>query len=139
MNQIIANREGISTMNRSNANGFAQVAERTGLVIMGALSGLYVAALMAKIDIEEIKSVGVLFLVILYGSVGFYLGTNLPSLPSGVSRRVFSDGDSRPRTNLIALVSGTGTLIAALAALMSVSMIVLDEIPPVTWRRPELI
>jgi hypothetical protein len=133
MNQIIANRKGISTMKRSNANGFAQVAERTGLAIMGALSGLYVAALVAKIDIEEINSVGVLFLVILYGSVGFYLGTNLPSLPSGVSGRVFSGGDSRPRTNLIALVSGTGTLIAALAALMSVSMIVLDEIPPVTW------
>ena len=76
-------------MNGSHVNGFAQVAERTGFAIMGALSGLYVAALMAKIDIEEINSVGVLFLVILYGSVGFYLGTNLPSLPSGVSRRVF--------------------------------------------------
>jgi hypothetical protein len=72
-------------------------------------------------------------LVILYGSVGFYLGTNLPSLPSGVSRRVLSDSGSRPRTNLITLASATGTLIAALAALMSVSMIVLDEIPPVIW------
>jgi hypothetical protein len=37
---------------------------------------------MAKMDIEEISSVGVLFLVILYGSVGFYLGTNLPHPPS---------------------------------------------------------
>src|SRR5258708_37885068 len=60
-------------------------------------------------------------------------GTNLPSLPSGVSRRVLSDSGLRPRTNLIALASATGTLIAALAALMSVSMIVLDEIPPVIW------
>ncbi len=120
-------------MNGSHVNGFAQVAERTGFAIMGALSGLYVAALMAKIDIEEINSVGVLFLVILYGSVGFYLGTNLPSLPSGVSRRVLSDSGSRPRTNLIALASATGTLIAALAALVSVYMIVLDEIPPVIW------
>jgi|SRR5882757_5473124 len=133
MNQTIANREGISTMNRSHANGFAQVAERTGLAIMGALSGLYVAALMAKTDIEEINSVGVLFFVILYGSVGFYLGINLPSLPSGVSRRVLTDGDSRSKTNLVALASATGTLIAALAALISVSMIVLDEIPPVIW------
>src|SRR5467141_4541533 len=116
MNQIIANREGISTMNGAHANGFAQVAERTGLAIMGALSGLYVAALMAKLDLEEINSVGVLFLVILYGSVGFYLGTNLPSLPFGVSRRVLFDSGSRPRTNLIALASATGTLIAALAA-----------------------
>ena len=120
-------------MNGSHVNGFAQVAERTSFAIMGALSGLYVAALMAKIDIEEINSVGVLFLVILYGSVGFYLGTNLPSLPFGVSRRVLSDSGSRPRTNLIALASATGTLIAALAALLSVYMIVLDEIPPVIW------
>ena len=120
-------------MNGSHVNGFTQVAERTGFAIMGALSGLYVAALMAKLDIEEINSVGVLFLVILYGSVGFYLGTNLPSLPFGVSRRVLSDSGSRPRTNLIALASATGTLIAALAALLSVYMIVLDEIPPVIW------
>src|SRR5258706_12603412 len=91
MNQIIANREGTSRMNGSHVNGFAQVAKRTGFAIMGALSGLYVGALMARIDIEEINSVGVLFLVILYGSAGFYLGTNLPSLPSGVSRRVLSD------------------------------------------------
>ena len=95
-------------MNRSHANGFSQVAERTGLAIIGALSGLYVAALMAKADIDEINSLGILFLVILYGSVGFYLGTNLPSLPPGVSRSVLSDGDSRPRTNLIALASATG-------------------------------
>src|SRR6267142_3725867 len=119
MNQIIANREGTSTVNGSHVNRIAQVAESTGFAIMGALSGLYVAALMAKMDIEEINSVGVLFLAILYGSVGFYLGTNL----SG----------SRPRTNLIALAGATGTLIAALAALVSVYMIVLDEIPPVIW------
>jgi len=120
-------------MNGSHVDGFAKVAERTGFAIMGALSGLYVAALMAKLDIEEINSVGVLFLAILYGSVGFYLGTNLPSLSSGESRRVLSDSGLRPRTNLIALASATGTLIAALAALVSVYMIVLDEIPPVIW------
>src|SRR5260370_10282905 len=90
MNQIIANREGTSTVNGSHVNGFAQVAESTGFAIMGALSGLYVAALMAKMDIEEINSVGVLFLLILYGSVCFYLVTSLPSLPSGVSRRCLS-------------------------------------------------
>src|SRR5262250_1849413 len=98
-------------MNRSHANGFSQVAERTGLAITGALSGLYVGALMAKADIEEINSLGFLFLVILYGSVGSYLGINLPSLASGVSRSVLSDGDSRPKTTLIALASSTGTLI----------------------------
>jgi hypothetical protein len=130
MNQIIANGEGASTMNRSHVNGFAQVAERTGFTIMRALSGLYVAALMAKIDIEEINSVGVLLLVIRYGSVGLYLGTSLPSLPSGVSHSVLSDS---VRENLIALASATCTLIAALAARVSVYMIVLDESLPIIW------
>jgi hypothetical protein len=130
MNQIIANREGTSTMNGSHVNGFAQVAERAGFTIIGALSGLYVAALMAKIDIEEINSVGVLLLVIRYGSVGLYLGTSLPSLPSGVSHSVLSDS---VRENLIALASATCTLIAALAARVSVYMIVLDESLPIIW------
>jgi hypothetical protein len=112
-------------VNRSHVNGFAQVVERIGLAVMGALSGLFVAALLAKINIEQIDSIGVLFLVILYGSVGFYLGANLPSLSS--------DNSSRLRANLIALASASGTLIAALATLVSVCMIVLDEIPPVIW------
>jgi hypothetical protein len=100
---------------------------------MGALSGLFVAALAAKMDIEEINSIGVLFVVILYGSFGFYLGTNLPSPPYGVSYRVLSGSGPRPKTYIIELVSATGTLIAALATFISVSMIVLDEIPPVIW------
>jgi hypothetical protein len=125
MNPMIANRKDTSTVNRSHINGFARVVERIGLAVMGALSGLFVAALAAKINIEEINTIGVLFLVILYGSVGFFFGTNLPSLSS--------DNGSRLRTKLIALASATGTLIAALATLVSVYMIVLDEIPPVIW------
>ena len=117
-------------MNGSHVNGFAQVAETTGFAIMGALSGLYVAALMAKIDIEEINSVGVLLLVTRYGSVGLYLETSLSSLPSGVSHRVLSDS---VRENLFALASATCTLIAALAARVSVYMIVLDESLPIIW------
>jgi hypothetical protein len=42
-----------------------------GLAIMGALCGLFVAALVAKANIEAINSTGVLFSVVLYGSAAF--------------------------------------------------------------------
>jgi hypothetical protein len=110
--------------------GFAQVMERVGLAIMGALCGLFVAAMVAKADIEEINSLGALFSAVLYGSFGFYLGTNIPSLSSS---RTFSNAGSGPKTNPIALASATGTFVAAVAALVSVYMIIFDETPPVIW------
>src|SRR5882724_12940556 len=58
--------------------------------------------------------------------------TFLPCLPA-YHAAFLSDSGSRPSTNLIALAGATGTLIAALAALVSVYMIVLDEIPPAIW------
>jgi hypothetical protein len=114
-------------------SGFAQAIERIGLAIVGALCGFYVAALVARANNEAINSVGVLFPVVLFGSIGFYLGTNIPSLPSGAARRAPSESGSAPRTNPIALASSTGTFLAAVAALVSVYMIVFDEVPPVIW------
>src|SRR5258705_11883543 len=113
---------------RYHFNGFAQVMERIGLAIMGALCGLFVAAMVAKADIEEINSLGALFSAVLYGSLGFYVGTNIPSLSSSHS---FSNTGSGPKT--IALASAIGTLVAAVAALVSVYMIIFDETPPVIW------
>jgi hypothetical protein len=107
--------------------------ERIGLAIMGALCGLFVAALVAKANIEEINSLGVLFSVIMCGSIGFYVGTNIPSLSSGAPHRTFSNTASSRRTTPIALASATGTFLAAVAALVSVYMIIFDETPPVVW------
>jgi hypothetical protein len=126
----MASRIDTTTINRSRVNRFAQVMERIGLAIMGALCGLFVAALVAKAEIPEIDSMGVLFSAILYGSIGFYLGTNIPSLSSASTRPFFSTGS---RMNPIALASATGTFVAAVAALLSVYMIIFDETPPVTW------
>ena len=117
-----------TTVNGSHLNGFAQVIERIGLAIMGALCGLFVAAMVAKADIEEINSFGALFSAVLYGSFGFYLGTNIPSLTSSPT---FSNAGSGPKT--IALASAIGTFVAAVAALVSVYMIIFDETPPVIW------
>jgi lysylphosphatidylglycerol synthetase-like protein (DUF2156 family) len=124
----MASRADAATPARYHLNGFAQVMERIGLAIMGALCGLFVAAMVAKADIEEINSLGALFSAVLYGSLGFYLGTNIPSLSS--SRTISSTGLA-PKT--IALASATGTFVAAVAALVSVYMIIFDETPPVIW------
>jgi hypothetical protein len=131
---IMLNGIDTSTVPHSHLNGFAQAIERIGLAIMGALCGLFVAALVAKANIEAINSIGVLFSAVLYGSVGFYLGTNIPSLPAGATGRSLSHGRSGPpKAFPIALASGAGTFLAAFAALVSVCMIVFDEAPPVIW------
>jgi hypothetical protein len=123
----MANRADAAEPARYHLNGCAQVMERVGFAIMGALCGLFVAAMVAKADIEKINSLGALFSALLYGSLGFYLGTNIPSLSSS---RTFSTGSS-PKT--IALASAIGTFVAAVAALVSVYMIIFDETPPVMW------
>src|SRR5450631_3193879 len=66
-------------------------------------------------------------------SIGFYLRTNIPLLPSGAACRAHSESGSAPRTNPIALASAIGTFLAAVAALVSVYVIVFDEDPPVIW------
>jgi hypothetical protein len=127
---IMANRAEAPAPTRYHLNGFAQVMERIGLAIMGALCGLFVAAMVAKADIEEINSLGALFSAVLYGSVGFYVGTNISSLSSSST---FSNPGSGPKTNPIALASAIGTFVAAVAALVSVYMIIFDETPPAIW------
>jgi lysylphosphatidylglycerol synthetase-like protein (DUF2156 family) len=122
----MTNRAEAPAPTRYHLNGFAQVMERIGLAIMGALCGLFVAAMVAKADIEEINSLGALFLAALYGSLGFYVGTNIPSLSSS---RTFSN--TGPKT--IARASAIGTFVAAVAALASVYMIIFDETPAVMW------
>ena len=117
-----------TTIDRSGANRFALIMERTGFAIMGGLCGLFVAALVAKANIEEINSLGVLFSVVLYGSIGFYLGTDITWLSCGASPGVFSGTGSR--ANPIALASATGALLATVAALVSVYVIFFDEVLP---------
>jgi hypothetical protein len=112
---------------------FAQIVERAGLAIMGAMGGFFVAALVSHADIGEINSAGILFCVILYSSAGFYLGTNIPALPASVPYLAISRHDAGFGGNPYALISAFGTLLAAAAALVSVFMIVLDEVPAPVW------
>jgi len=56
------------------------------------------------------------------------LGINIPSLPFGAPYCALSDGGSVPSISYLALVSPAGTFLAAIAALVSVYMIVIDEV-----------
>src|ERR1700743_963783 len=104
----MANKADAAAATRYHLNGFAQVMERIGLAIMGALCGLFVAAFVAKAGIEEINSLGALFSAVLYGSVGSYFGTNISLLSSS---RTLSNTGSGPKTMVLA--SAIGTLVAA--------------------------
>jgi hypothetical protein len=126
----MTNAVDVTTSTRYRLDGFAQVVERVGLAIMGALCALFVGAMVARADIEGLNSLGTLFSTILYGSFGFYFGTNIPSLTSSGT---FSNTGLIRKTNPIALTSATGTFMAAVAALVSVYIIIFDETPPTIW------
>jgi hypothetical protein len=114
-------------------NTFAEITERAGLAIMGALGSFFVAALVSRANIGEINSVEILLCVILYSAVGFYLGTNIPSLPASAPYFSMSGHGAGFGSNPYALISAIGTLLAAVAAQMSVFMIVFDEVPALSW------
>jgi hypothetical protein len=104
----------------------AHVIERSGLAMAGAMCGTFVAAQLAKASIAPFDSVGFVAAMVLVGMIGFYLGIDIPRQPARVARR-------RPRVEPVELLSAAGTFLAAMAALISVGDIVLDEAPQHVW------
>jgi hypothetical protein len=107
----------------SPINRFARALGRIGLALLGALGALFVAALIDRVDVDMI-SVGTLLGLIVYAGLGFYLGIDIPE-----SRLQRADAPIKDKPDLSLLAGATGTLIAALAALISVSLFVLDASP----------
>ena len=87
--------------------------------------GLFVAAEVAKANIDLLGSGGPILAMMLGGAAGFYLGIDLPPPPSPVKmplwRRVASRADA------VELLSAAGTFLASAAAVVSVCAIILDE------------
>ena len=115
---------------RSTISRWAHVLERTGLALTGGSCGLFVAAHVGRADIELIGSAASVFAMMIYGAIGFYLGIDLPHHPAEHQMPLRSGLGSR--ADVVELLSAAGTFLAAVAAVVSVFSIILDEPAPPT-------
>jgi len=118
---------------RSTVSRWAHVLERTGLALTGASCGLFVAAHVARANIDLIGSAAVVLAMMLYGAAGFYLGIDLPPTPRDHRLHLPLRNGLGSRADAVELLSAAGTFLAAMAALISVGDIVLDEAPQHVW------
>jgi hypothetical protein len=112
---------------RSTLSRSAHILERTGLALTGASCGLFVAAHVGRADIDLIGSAAAVFAMMLYGAAGFYLGIDLPPTPPDHRMHLPLRAGIGTRADAVELLSAAGTFLAAIAAVVSVSSIVLDE------------
>ena len=58
----------------------AHVLERAGFGMSGAIGGTFVAAYLARSNIEAFDSIGFIASMVLIGMIAFYLGIDIPRL-----------------------------------------------------------
>jgi hypothetical protein len=109
----------------------AYILERSGLAMLGAMGGTFVAAYLGRADIETFQSFGFIASMILAGVIGFYLGIDISRLRA--SHLSLGVKHPLPRWDSVELLSAAGTFLAAVAALISVYAIVFDEVPQRMW------
>ncbi|WP_298108568.1 hypothetical protein [Bradyrhizobium sp.] len=113
---------------RSTISRSAHVLERIGLALTGGSCGLFVAAHVGRADIDLIGSTAGVFAMMLYGAAGFYLGIDLPHLPPDHKMHLPLRHGLGTRADAVELLSAAGTFLAAVAAVIAVSSIILDDI-----------
>ena len=97
----------------------------------GAASGLFVAAHVGS-RYAAFTSEGFILMMI-GGAVGFYLGIDTPALAFHAADDRPSKGGSSGKGDSAELLTAVGTFLAALAAFVSVSVIVFREDPHIYW------
>jgi hypothetical protein len=112
---------------RSTISRCAHVLERIGLALTGGSCGVFVAAHVGRADIELIGSAASVLAMMIYGAAGFYLGIDLPHSPPEHQVQLPLRKGLGTRADVVELLSAAGTFLAAVAAVVSVSSIVLDE------------
>ena len=112
---------------RSTISRWAHVLERIGLALTGASCGLFVAAHVGRANIDLIGSAATVLAMMIYGAAGFYLGIDLPPAPPDHRMHLPLRHGIGSRADAVELLSAAGTFLAAVAAVISVSSIVLDE------------
>lgn len=113
---------------RSTISRSAHVLERIGLALTGGSCGVFVAAHIARADIDLVGSAAAVFAMMIYGAAGFYLGIDLPHLPPDHQMHVPLRHGLGTKADAVELLSSAGTFLAAVAAVVSVSGIILDEV-----------
>ena len=116
---------------RFRVRKFAHVLERSGLAMAGAAAGLFVAAHVGS-SIAALTSQGFLLIMMIVGAVGFYLGIDTPQLRF---HEPHDDDGAGGKIDAAELLSAVGTFLAALAAFVSVAVILLRVDPhlSLTW------
>jgi hypothetical protein len=112
---------------RSIISRWAHILERTGLALTGASCGLFVAAHVGTANIDLIGSGATVLAMMIYGAAGFYLGIDLPPAPPDHGMHAPLRHGLGSKADAVELLSAAGTFLAAVAAVISVSSIVLDE------------
>ena len=113
---------------RSAISRWAHIIERIGLALAGGSCGLFVAAHVARADVDLLGSSVAILAMMLYGAAGFYLGIDLPPAPPDHRMRLPLKPNLGSRADAVELLSAAGTFLAAVVAVVSVTGIVLDEI-----------
>ena len=112
---------------RSVISQWAHVLERSGLALTGASCGLFVAAHVGRANIDLIGSAATVLGLMVYGAAGFYLGIDLPRVPPDHKMHLPLRHGLGSTWDTVELLSAAGTFLAAVAAVVSVSSIVMDE------------
>jgi hypothetical protein len=112
---------------RSTISRWAHVLERIGLASAGGSCGLFVAAHVARSNIVLMGSAAVVLAITLYGAAGFYLGIDLPPAPPDHRMQLPLRRRLGSRADAVELLSAAGTFLTAVAAVVSVFGIILDE------------
>jgi hypothetical protein len=118
-------KRGVPWHTRSTLSRLAHVLERLGLALTGAACGLFVAEVSGSIDL--IGSAEAVLTMMLYGATGFYLGIDLPRVPPDHRMHLPLWHGLGTSADMVELLSAAGTFLTAVAAVVSVSSIVLGE------------
>ena len=110
---------------RYRTRKFAHVLERIGLAMAGAACGLFVSAHVGS-TIGALTSQGFLLVMMIVGSIGFYLGIDTPQL-------AFHTEDGDVSVDAAEFLSSVGTFLATLTAFASVGIIILRQEPDIAW------
>jgi hypothetical protein len=91
----------------------------------GASCGVFVAAYVSKAGIEVLDPLGLALALTVVGAIGFYLGIDIPPPPHARQNELYAV-PAVQRADSAERLSAAGTLAAAMAALVSVYIIVFD-------------